>query len=83
MTLESNILTDEQKETLLNYLDSHLKDSGFHKKIEEKLDSLDLSEKSNIEQVYNEIHSFMTNNMPQNVQDAFFADIKRIFPNSR
>lgn len=83
MSPNTNLLTPEQKETLLNHLDSHIKGSGFYKKIEEKLDSLKLDGKSNIEQVYSEIYKYMTDNMPQEVQDAFFLDIKRVIAQNK
>lgn len=74
---DTTLLTPEQKRLLLSYLDAHIKDSRFDDQIEAKLDSLNLNSKSNIEEIYEEIYNFMTNNMPQNVQDAFFEDIKR------
>lgn len=78
MDKKNQIITDVQKETLLNYLDSHVKESGFYQKIEQKIDTLNLNEDTNIEEIYTEIHNFMTNNMPQDVQDALFADIRRM-----
>lgn len=78
MSDNENLITSKQKELLLEYLDAHLKDSGFFDQIQKKIDSLNLDENTNIEKVYNELHQFMTANMPQEVQDAFFTDIKRV-----
>jgi len=83
MTDADYLITPQQKELLVSYLDEHVKSSGFYDKIIEKIKQSELNENSNVEEVYKEIYTFMTNNMPQNVQDAFFEDIRRICPESK
>ncbi|ELQ75252.1 putative Transcription factor, enhancer of yellow 2 protein, partial [Trachipleistophora hominis] len=78
-----NLISEETKNKLLNLLDLHMKRSGFHDKIMQKMESLKINENINIEALYKEIYDFMTANMPEEVQDAFFEDVRRIMCNER
>lgn len=74
----TNLIAEETKSKLLSLLDLHIKNSGFYEKITQKLDSLSGEENVNIEVMYKEIYAFMTSNMPEEVQDAFFEDLRRV-----
>lgn len=78
-----DLISEETKNKLLNLLDLHIKKSGFHDKIVQKMEALEVNENINIEALYKEIYDFMTANMPEEVQDAFFEDVRRIMGNER
>ncbi|KRH94462.1 hypothetical protein M153_2520006887 [Pseudoloma neurophilia] len=71
-------ITPEQKKMLTNYLEQHMKESGFYDKIIERADNLKYDQKTDIDTIYKDLLQYMTDNTPQEVQDAFLMDIIRV-----
>lgn len=72
------LISEEMKNKLLELLDLRVKSSNFYDEILKKIDSINTDENMNIETLYNEIYEFMTNNMPEDVQSAFFDDVRKL-----
>ncbi|KHN69361.1 hypothetical protein CWI42_080970 [Ordospora colligata] len=79
MGANKSLRSDECKEVLVEALELHIKNHGFDKQINEFLDNAvyaKMHDAININEVFEMLHKFVVDNLPPDIQQGFYCDVK-------